>query len=100
MSPTVERTEFAGIYDRVHPAVAIVSTEAHCRLAAECSPATKVMTATCPVDGVLSVEQAWRGSAAWDGPSFDEDPKFQALAAALADFYKEHLKPMEFGLQK
>ena len=76
MSPTVERTEFAGIYDRVHPAVAIVSTEAHCRLAAECSPATKVMTATCPVDGVLSVEQAWRGSAAWDGPSFDEDPKF------------------------
>ena len=31
---------------------------------------------------------------------FDEDPKFQALAAALADFYKEHLKPMEFGLQK
>lgn len=28
---------------------------------------------------------------------FDEDPKFQALAAALADFYKEHLKPMEFG---
>jgi hypothetical protein len=22
------------------------------------------------------------------------------LAAALADFYKEHLKPMEFGLQK
>ena len=76
MSPTVERTEFAGIYDRVHPAVAIVSTEAHCRLAAECSPATKVMTATCPVDGVLSVEQTWRGSAAWDGPSFDEDPKF------------------------
>ena len=76
MSPTVERAEFAGIYDRVHPAVAIVSTEAHCRLAAECSPATKVMTATCPVDGVLSVEQAWRGSAAWDGPSFDEDPKF------------------------
>ena len=76
MSPTVERAEFAGIYDHVHPAVAIVSTEAHCRLAAECSPATKVMTATCPVDGVLSVEQAWRGSAAWDGPSFDEDPKF------------------------
>ena len=31
---------------------------------------------------------------------FDEDPKFQALAAALADFYKEHLKPMEFSLQK
>ena len=26
MSPTVERAEFAGIYDRVHPAVAIVST--------------------------------------------------------------------------
>lgn len=76
MSPTVERDEFAGIYDRVHPALAIVSTEAHCRLAAECAPATQVMTVTCPVDGVPSVEHAWRGAAVWDGPSFDEDPKF------------------------
>lgn len=76
MSPTVERNEFAGIYDRVHPAVAIVSTEAHCRLAAECAPYTHVMTVTCLVDGVPSVERAWKGSAAWDGLAFDDDPKF------------------------
>lgn len=76
MSPTVERNEFAGIYDRVHPVVAIVSTEAHCRLAAECAPDTRVMTVTCSVDGVPSVERAWKGSAAWDGLAFDEDPKF------------------------
>lgn len=31
---------------------------------------------------------------------FDEDPKFQALAAALADFYKKYLLPTQFGLQE
>ena len=76
MSPTVERAEFAGIYDRVHPAVAIVTTEAHCRLAAECAPETQVMTVACPVAGVASVEQAWRGEAVWDGPAFTDDPPF------------------------
>ena len=76
MSPTVERTEFAGIYDRVHPAVAIVSTEAHCRLAAECSPKTRVLTVACRVDGVEAVERAWSGEAVWNGSSPDEDPKF------------------------
>ena len=30
---------------------------------------------------------------------FDDDPKFQGLAAALADFFKEYLKPFRFGLQ-
>ena len=76
MSPTVERAEFAGIYDRVHPVVAIVSTEAHCRLAAECSPATRVLTVSCSVEGATPVEDAWRGEAVWDGPAFVEDPKF------------------------
>ena len=31
---------------------------------------------------------------------FDDDPKFQALADALAAFYKENLKAFQFGLQK
>lgn len=76
MSPTVERTEFAGIYVRVHPAVAIVSTEAHCRLAAECSPKTRVLTVARQVDGVEAVERAWSGEAVWNGVAPDEDPKF------------------------
>ena len=31
---------------------------------------------------------------------FDDDPKFQALADALAAFYKENLNAFQFGLQK
>ena len=31
---------------------------------------------------------------------FDDDPKFQGLAKALADFFKTYLKPFQFGLQE
>lgn len=75
MSPTVERREFAGIYARVNPVVAIVSTEAHCALAADCAPDTHVMTVGCPVAGVPSVEEAWRSAQPWEGSATSADPK-------------------------
>lgn len=76
MSPTVERAEFQGIYDRVRPKAALVSTAAHCAFAAECSPQTKVMTVGCEVEGVPSVEGAWRSSAPWSTPHYGDDPIF------------------------
>lgn len=76
MSATVERTEFEGIYARVKPSVAIVTTEAHCRLAAELFPQTRVMTVGCPVEGVETVESAWTEAAVWDLPASQEDPRF------------------------
>lgn len=75
MSPTVERVEFEGIYARVHPRVAIVSTQAHCAFAAECAPNTTVLTIGCPEEGVASVESAWRTGATWNKPASQDDPK-------------------------
>ena len=75
MSPTVESVEFAGIYARVNPRVAIVSTPTHCAFAAEYAPKAAVLTVGCSVHDIPSVESAWRGEAAWDRPAAGEDPK-------------------------
>lgn len=74
MSPTVERAEFEGIYARVHPKAAIVTTEAHCRFAAEGFPGTHLMTVCETVEGVERVESAWNLDAAWDERLSYDDP--------------------------
>lgn len=74
MSGTVERDEFAGIYARVHPKVAIVSTAMHCGFAAECSPSTQMLTVGCAVEGVASVEGAWSVELPWQPPAYGDDP--------------------------